>query len=170
MMLELRIGGLNKEGRVLGAQSVFPGSTHTSGETIEWDRDGAPVTIDDDELLRQIRRLAVTVMLARHWPAKTARHEAALTVGGFLARTGLNEDAAVLMMEAITKAAGDETGGSDDGGAQYLQGARGRGQDTRFSQADGDLRREGGEQGGGVAGLSNRLSTGQRPAHPGHRS
>ena len=55
MMLELRIGGLNKEGRVLGAQSVFPGSTHTSGETIEWDRDGAPVTIDDDELLRQVR-------------------------------------------------------------------------------------------------------------------
>ena len=108
MMPELRIGGLNKEGRVLGAQSVFPGSTHTSGETIEWDRDGAPVTIDDDELLRQVRRLGVTVMLARHWPAKTARHEAALTVGGFLARTGLNEDAAVLMMEAITKAAGDE--------------------------------------------------------------
>ena len=103
MMLELKIGGGGK-----GSQSVFPGSTHTSGEAIEWDRDGALVTVDDDMLLRQVRRLAVAVMLARHWPAEGARHDAALTVGGFLARAGLDEDAAALMLEAIATAAGDE--------------------------------------------------------------
>jgi Bifunctional DNA primase/polymerase, N-terminal len=103
MMLELRIGGGGK-----GAQSLFPGSTHTSGEAVEWERDGALVTIDDDMLLRQVGRLAVAVMLARHWPAETARHDAALTVGGFLARAGFDEDDAALMVEAVTEAAGDE--------------------------------------------------------------
>jgi hypothetical protein len=103
MMLELKIGGGGK-----GAQSVFPGSVHESGEVVEWDQDGALVTTDDDELLRQVRRLAVTVMLARHWPVKGGRHDAALTVGGFLARAGVDEDDAALMLEAIATAAGDD--------------------------------------------------------------
>jgi hypothetical protein len=103
MMLELRIGGDGK-----GSQSVFPGSTHESGEVIEWDRDGELVTVDDNILKWRVQALAVAVMLARHWPAKTARHDAALTVGGFLARAGFDEDAAALMLEAIATAAGDE--------------------------------------------------------------
>jgi hypothetical protein len=103
MLLELKIGGGGK-----GSQSVFPGSVHTSGETIEWSRDGALITVDDDVLLRQVHRLAVAVLLARHWPADGSRHDAALTVGGFLARAGFNEDEAALMLEAIAKAAGDE--------------------------------------------------------------
>ena len=37
-----------------------------------------------------------------------ARHDAALTVGGFLARAGLDENEAALMLKAIAKAAGDE--------------------------------------------------------------
>src|SRR3712207_8239719 len=36
-ILEVRIGGGGK-----GAQTVFPGSVHESGEPIEWDRDGDP--------------------------------------------------------------------------------------------------------------------------------
>jgi hypothetical protein len=103
MMLELKIGGGGK-----GTQSVFPGSTHTSGEAIAWDQDGQLATLEDDQLLRQVRRLAVAVMLARHWPEEGARHDAALTVGGLLARAGLNEDATALMLEAIATAAGDE--------------------------------------------------------------
>ena len=103
MMLELKIGGGGK-----GSQSVFPGSTHTSGEAIEWDRDGALVSVDDNKLLRQIRRLAVAVMLARHWPEEGARHDAALTVGGFLARAGLDGSEVALMLGAIATAAEDE--------------------------------------------------------------
>jgi RecA-family ATPase len=103
MLLELKIGGGGK-----GTQSVFPGSIHPSGETIAWDRDGALAAVDDDLLLRQVRRLAVAVLLARHWPDAGSRHDAALTVGGFLARAGLGEDEVVLMLEAITEAAGDD--------------------------------------------------------------
>ena len=127
MMLELKIGGGGK-----GSQSVFPGSTHTSGEAIEWDQDGALVTVDDDMLLRQVRRLAVAVMLARHWPAEGARHDAALTVGGFLARAGLDEDEAALMLEAIAEAAGDEqeadrVQAARDAVKQYSNGGETRG-------------------------------------------
>jgi hypothetical protein len=105
MLLELKIGGGGK-----GTQSVFPGSIHPSGEAVAWDRNGALAAVDDDLLLRQVRRLAVAVLLARHWPAEDshARHDAALTVGGFLARAGLNEDEAARILEAIAEAAGDE--------------------------------------------------------------
>jgi P4 family phage/plasmid primase-like protien len=106
MMLELKIGGGGK-----GTQSVFPGSVHPSGEAIEWDRDGMLVTVNDDvllRLLRQVRRLAVAVILARHWPADGSRHDSALTVSGFLARAGFTEDEAALMLEAIAEAAGDD--------------------------------------------------------------
>jgi hypothetical protein len=103
MMLELKIGGGGK-----GSQSVFPGSTHESGEAVAWDRDGALVSVDDEVLLRQVRRLAVAVMLARHWPETGARHDAALTVGGFLARSGLEEHEVALMLGAIATAAEDE--------------------------------------------------------------
>jgi hypothetical protein len=127
MMLELKIGGGGK-----GSQSVFPGSTHTSGEAIEWDKDGALITIDDNKLLQQIRRLAVAVMLARHWPKEGARHSAALTVGGFLARAGLKEDETALMLEAIVTAAGDEQGpdrvkAGRDAVRQYGNGGETRG-------------------------------------------
>jgi hypothetical protein len=103
MMLELRIGGAGK-----GSQSVFPGSVHESGELIEWAEDGVPVTVDDAELLQCVQRIGVATLVARHWPAEGGRHDAALTVGGFLARAGLDEDAAALMLEAIATAAGDE--------------------------------------------------------------
>jgi Bifunctional DNA primase/polymerase, N-terminal len=101
MLLELKIGGGGK-----GSQSVFPGSVHESGEAINWDRDGELKSVDDDELLRQVRRLAAAVLLARHWPAEGGRHEAALTVGGVLARAGFDEDAAMLMLGAIAEVVG----------------------------------------------------------------
>src|SRR2546422_764061 len=68
----------------------------------------AAARVDDDKLLRSVQRLAVAVLLARHWPTKGGRHDAALTVGGFLVRAGLDEDEAVLMLKAIAQAAGDD--------------------------------------------------------------
>jgi DNA-binding transcriptional ArsR family regulator len=102
MLLELRIGGGGK-----GAQSVFPGSVHGSGEQIEWFDHGDPIKIEGTALLKATRRLAAIVLLARHWPIEGARHKAALTIGGFLARAGLSANEAVIMVEAIAKAAND---------------------------------------------------------------
>jgi hypothetical protein len=111
MLLELRIGGINKsgqnKGKCRGAQSVFPGSVHPSGEEIEWADNGEPLKIDGKKLLNAVHRLAAVVLLSRHWPIQGARHKAALIIGGFLARGGYSADGAATMVEAITKAAND---------------------------------------------------------------
>jgi hypothetical protein len=111
MMLELRIGGVIQsgpdKGKCKGAQSVFPGSLHTSGEEIEWADNGDPTKIKGKKLLITVHRLATAVLLARHWPIQGARHEAALAVGGFLARAGFSTNGAAIMIEAITKGAND---------------------------------------------------------------
>jgi Bifunctional DNA primase/polymerase, N-terminal len=128
MMLELKIGGAGK-----GSQSVFPGSVHAdSGEVIEWDQDGALVEVDADKLYRSVHRLAVAVLLARHWPAKGSRHDAALTLGGVLARAGFDADEAAEMLEVIGEAAGDaelddRVQAARDAVAQFANGGETRG-------------------------------------------
>src|SRR6476659_11064309 len=49
MLLEVRIGGGDR-----GAQTVFPGSVHESGEPIEWENgyDGEALEIDGEALYR----------------------------------------------------------------------------------------------------------------------
>ena len=108
MLLEVRIGGKNEVGEVKGAQTVMPGSVHESGEDIFWEEKGDPATIEGNELLRCTRRLAACSLLARYWPGEGARHDAALTLGGFLARCSLRPPEIKCLIEAIAKAAGDD--------------------------------------------------------------
>lgn len=108
-LLEVRIGGGDK-----GAQTVFPGSVHETGEPIMWETEGDPANVDDEELLRQAKQLAALCLLARHWPPKPdagesgGRHDAALTIGGFLARCGLKPSYVKLCAEWIARGAQDE--------------------------------------------------------------
>jgi Bifunctional DNA primase/polymerase, N-terminal len=87
-MLELRIGGNS------GAQTVFPGSIHEEGETITWEERGEPASVNGDDLARRIHDLAAYSLIARCWPTPglKARHNAALIVGGLLARAARNQD------------------------------------------------------------------------------
>ena len=86
MLLECRIGGGGE-----GAQTVFPGSTHKeTGEAIAWEDANEIARVDGAQLLRDCRILASVAILARHFPAIGGRHEAGLTVGGFLARCGFS--------------------------------------------------------------------------------
>jgi hypothetical protein len=105
MLVELRIGGGGK-----GAQTVFPGSVHESGELINWesDRAGKPATADGKDLARRVRTLAAACLVARAWPAKGGRHNAALVVGGVLGRVGMTEGVAGYLVEAIAKAGGSD--------------------------------------------------------------
>jgi hypothetical protein len=109
MLLEVRIGGGDK-----GAQTVFPGSVHESGEPIKWEEDGEPSQVDGDELVKRAKLLAALCLFARNWPAKPkpgesgGRHDAALTVGGFLARCGFDLAHIKLCIEWIARAANDE--------------------------------------------------------------
>ena len=108
MLLELRIGGRNEAGEIKGAQTVMPGSVHESGEYIVWEENREPATVDGEELARSARLLAACSLLARYWPGEGARHDAALTLGGFLARCSLKPPEIKCLIEAITRAAGDD--------------------------------------------------------------
>ena len=104
MLLELRIGGGGK-----GAQTVFPGSTHESGERVTWEinKDGEPAEVDGKHVTRCAKNLAIATLIARTWPAEGSRHRAGLVVGGVLARAGMTERIAGYLVGAIARAAGD---------------------------------------------------------------
>src|SRR5262249_22979386 len=74
---------------------------------------------DGDVLLRDVKRLAVAVLLARHWPREGGRHDVRLTIGGFLARAGIKGDAVAAMVKA--KATADK--GKEGGGSGQASGA-----------------------------------------------
>jgi hypothetical protein len=125
MLLEVRVGGGGK-----GAQTVFPGSVHETGETIEWEHgcDSDPLEIDGEVLLRAARETAVASLIARAWPNVGVRHDTALALGGFLARCGMPIARIVLFAEAVAVAVGadrtDTKRCAKDAAESYAKGAR----------------------------------------------
>jgi hypothetical protein len=93
--------------RSTGAQTVFPGSVHPSGEAITWDSDNEPTIVDARELEHAVARLASATLLARHWPMGS-RNDAANALAGGLLRSGWSEDDTEHFIEAVCVAAGDE--------------------------------------------------------------
>lgn len=93
--------------RSTGAQTVFPGSTHESGEAITWDSDGDPARVEAKDLERAAAQLAAASLLARYWPTGS-RNDAANALAGGLLRAGHSEDEAARFIESICFAAHDE--------------------------------------------------------------
>jgi hypothetical protein len=103
-LVELRIGAGDK-----GAQTVAPGSVHPSGEKVRWDTEGEPRSVSGTDLKRAVAVVAAAALLIRHYPASGSRHEAALVLGGVLARgpAGSAEEIKKFVTE-IARSAGDE--------------------------------------------------------------
>jgi hypothetical protein len=99
-IVELRLGSGGK-----GSQSVMPGSRHPSGELVDWDEDGEPGRGENAELKDDIVKIAVSALLARHWPEHN-RHDACMRVGGFLARCRWTVDAVAHFIVAVQRVAG----------------------------------------------------------------
>ena len=100
-LIEVRMGAGG-----MAAQTIFPPSTHISGEPIEW-ADGGPgkiAEVDGDELIQFARRLAAAAELARSYPKIGGRHDAAFVLGGFLARCGFSQPGAATFVEAVAAA------------------------------------------------------------------
>lgn len=93
--------------RSTGCQTVFPNSTHESGEIITWYEDGEPLVIDFDTLRCQVAKLASAVLLAGHWTDGN-RHEPTLALSGALYRQGWKENEIRQFVEAICIAANDD--------------------------------------------------------------
>ncbi|OPX92333.1 MAG: hypothetical protein A4E53_00555 [Pelotomaculum sp. PtaB.Bin104] len=94
--------------RSTGGQTVFPGSTHPSGEKIAWEAEGDPNKLAFEHLLPVVGRLAAAALLARHWPAKGSRQEAALALAGGLLRGGWEAAQVEEFIRYVALAAKDE--------------------------------------------------------------
>src|SRR3984893_9715231 len=101
MILELRIGGGGKT-----AQTGFSGSVHEKGELIAWDEKENIARAEGDSLKQRCARAASAALIAEHFPLKGARHDAGLTLGGFLSRCGFSRPDTELFAEAFTIASG----------------------------------------------------------------
>jgi hypothetical protein len=86
----------------------MPNSIHPSGEEVEWYADGDPAQVDGGELKRALARCASAALIARHWPGEGGRHEAALTLDGFLTRVGFSTEERQNFLEAVVGAARDD--------------------------------------------------------------
>jgi hypothetical protein len=115
MIVELRIGAGNK-----GAQSVAPPSVHERGETIQWVNGIEPAQIDAGALKGAVTRLAVACLLAPRYPELGSRHEAALVLGGVLARAGWQGNDIHHLVATVARAAGCDAG---DAHAKTASGA-----------------------------------------------
>ena len=100
-LIEVRMGAGG-----MAAQTIFPPSTHISGEPIEWAGGGASeiAEVDGDELVQRARRLAAAAELRALYPKIGGRHDAAFVLGSFLARCGFSPPGAATFVEAVAAA------------------------------------------------------------------
>ena len=103
VLVELRIGGNGK-----GAMTAVPPSMHSTGEMVQWVSEGEPSRVAGDVLKRHVLQLAVASLLSRHYPGSGSRHEAALAIGGVLARAGWTADDIGHLVEVVAHAAHDD--------------------------------------------------------------
>jgi hypothetical protein len=102
-LTELRVGAGEK-----GAQTLAPGLIHPSGECVNWNKEGQPSPVSGPDLKRAVAELAVAALLVRNYPKVGKRHEAALVLGGVLARNGGTADQIKRFVSTIARSAADE--------------------------------------------------------------
>jgi DNA polymerase I-like protein with 3'-5' exonuclease and polymerase domains len=102
-------GNVLVELRGTGGLTVYPPSTHKdTGETITWERFTDPADVALADLQRAVGELAAAALLARHWPSKGTRQDAALALAGALLRARWEQGRAERFVEAVGKAARDD--------------------------------------------------------------
>jgi putative DNA primase/helicase len=88
-----------------GGYTVFPGSTHESGEAIEWVMNGAPALIEHGQLMRAVAGLAAITLLAKRWTEP--QDNLASAAIGVLLRNGAPEELVEKIVTAICAVTGD---------------------------------------------------------------
>lgn len=108
----LKDGGMLLEIRSDGAQTVMPGSVHTSGESINFYDDGwkqyRPYDVPVHELQQRCADLAAAVIVLRHGWGHGKRDELAVALCGLMLRIKRDPDYIDQWLGAIANAAGDE--------------------------------------------------------------
>ena len=93
-----------------GHQTMFPPSTHPTGEIVEWHDDPGEIpTIEGGELARRCGLLAALSTIAMHYPkAAGERDEICLILTGVLVRCELADDEVDQLVIAVASIAGDD--------------------------------------------------------------
>ena len=99
--------GTIAEYRSNGSQTVFPGSTHESGELIKFVIEGDPASVSRGELLEAVSKLSAATLLAINWNTGS-RHDISLAVSGALIKSGWDTAEINDFVEAVCYAAGDQ--------------------------------------------------------------
>jgi hypothetical protein len=99
--------GMLVELRTNGQQTMYPGSTHPSGEKVEWDTHERPAEVESHALLRCARQLAAACLLARNWDPGSRDEIAAALIGVLDSREWTAADIRAFL-EPILRFVGDE--------------------------------------------------------------
>ena len=96
------------EVRSNGNQTVWPGSTHTSGEVIEWVDADVPITlVKAGDLVTAAERLVAATYLACVW-GEGSRDELSAALAGGLLRDGASETDVTHFLEVVMTVTKDE--------------------------------------------------------------
>jgi hypothetical protein len=91
-----------------GCQTIVPPSLHPGGEALRWEAAGEPGAVAEGALRAAVGQVAACALLARYWPRKGQRDEAALALCGLLLAGGWDVAAADRFTCAVARVAGDE--------------------------------------------------------------
>jgi DNA polymerase-1 len=95
--------------RGTGGLTIYPPSSHKeTGEAIVWERFTEPAEVDLADLERAVAEVAAAALLARCWPDKGSRDDAAMALTGALLRGGWSTKRTSRFVGAVALAAGDE--------------------------------------------------------------
>src|SRR6185437_52679 len=87
-------------------------SVHLDGGWLRWGGGRVeplePARVTAATLRQPVARTAAAALLARHWPAKGSRDEAALALAGWLVKSGWTDDEVETFIIAVARAAQDE--------------------------------------------------------------
>jgi len=92
--------------RSTGCQTIMPGSVHPSGESIVWEKDGDPATVDGADLECVVNWIAAAALLIPHW-TEGGRNRLALALAGALLRAAWSVEEAASFIEGVAQVAGD---------------------------------------------------------------
>lgn len=94
--------------RSTGGYTVLPPSRHPSGEGLTWSLERDPMDLDQEVLYLAARNVALSTLLARHWPNSGARHAAVGHLTGFLLMGGLPAPMVIEVIKTAAQIAGDK--------------------------------------------------------------
>ncbi len=88
-----------------GHQTVFPPSLRYDPKTgeveeigLEDDSTAEPAVVDADKLHRRFQVIGAAALLAKHFPVDSERHNTILALAGVLARSGMPEEKAIMLV------------------------------------------------------------------------